>query len=114
MPCDAESHREGVREILVNNGWGERYIAGQLAGLDVLSVNLLPGTRGKVYVSESGDRLSGFVSVEFREWNRLGQLHGLAVNPDLKRQGIASALVRHAEGFVLEGRAGAGSTWTRR
>jgi ribosomal protein S18 acetylase RimI-like enzyme len=29
-------------------------------------------------------------------------LHGLAVDPDLKRRGIASALARHAEGFVRE------------
>jgi ribosomal protein S18 acetylase RimI-like enzyme len=48
------------------------------------------------------DRLSGFVSVEYREWNRLGQVHGLAVDPDLKWQGIASALVRRAEELVRE------------
>jgi ribosomal protein S18 acetylase RimI-like enzyme len=63
---------------------------------------VLPGIHGKVYVSELEGRLCGFVSVEFREWNRLGQLHGLAVNPSLKRQGIASALVRQAEAFVRE------------
>ena len=97
---DAARHRRGVREVLEKNGWDKRYIEGQLAGLDVLSSNPLPGTRGKVCVSEVKDCLSGFVSVEYREWNRLGQLQGLAVDPDLKRRGIASALVGRAEVFV--------------
>ena len=44
--------------------------------------------------------MSGFVCVEYREWNRLGQLHGLAVDPAFKRRGIASELVRRAEKFV--------------
>ena len=44
--------------------------------------------------------MGGFVCVEYREWNRLGQVQGLAVKPALKRQGIASALVHRVEGFV--------------
>lgn len=95
-------HREGIREILARNGWEGRYIAGQLDKLDVLSGDPKPGTRGRVYVTESDGILAGFVSIELREWNRLGQLHGLAVDPSLKRLGIASALVSHAEGFVRE------------
>src|SRR5215210_6684855 len=95
-------HRRGAREVLAKNGWEEHYIAGQLAGLDVLSGEPLPGRRGKVCVSEVEERLSGFVCVEFREWNRLGQLHGLAVDPALKRRGIASALVSRAEASVRE------------
>jgi ribosomal protein S18 acetylase RimI-like enzyme len=104
VPYDAMRHRSGVREVLAKNGWEARYIEGQLAGLDVLSDDPLPGTRGRVCVSEAEHRLSGFVCVEYRGWNRLGQLQGLAVDPALKRRGIASALVRRAEGFVrLEG-----------
>ena len=102
VPCDPERHRGGIREVLTRNGWEERYIVGQLAALDILSGDPLPGTHGKVYVAESENTLSGFVCVEFREWNRLGQLHGLAVDPDLKRWGIASALVGHAERFVRD------------
>jgi ribosomal protein S18 acetylase RimI-like enzyme len=93
-------HRRGVREVLAKNGWEDQYIAGQLAGLDVLSGDSLLGTRGKVCVSEVEDRLSGFVSVEYRKWNRLGQLQGLAVDPAFKRRGIASDLVHRAEEFV--------------
>jgi ribosomal protein S18 acetylase RimI-like enzyme len=100
VPYDAKRHRRGIREVLAKNGWEDHYIAGQLARLDLLSGDPLPGMRGKVCVSEVEDRLGGFVSVEYREWNRLGQLQGLAVNPDLKRRGIASALVHRAEEFV--------------
>ena len=97
---DAVRHRRGVREVLTKNGWEERYIAGQLAGLDVLLGDSLPGTRAKICVSETDDGLSGFVSVEYREWNHLGHLQELAVDPALKRRGIASALVHGAEEFV--------------
>jgi ribosomal protein S18 acetylase RimI-like enzyme len=100
VPYDAVRHRRGVREILAKNGWEERYIAGQLAGLDALSGDPLPGTRSKVCICEVEERLSGFVCVEYREWNRLGQIQGLAVEPALKRRGIASDLVHRAEEFV--------------
>ena len=100
MPYDAERHRGGVHGVLAKNHWEGRYIAGQLAGLRSLSSAPESGTRGKVYVHEAEGRVSGFVSVEFREWNSLGQLHGLAVDPSLKRRGIASVLVVRAEKFV--------------
>ena len=102
MPYDSMRHRRGVGEILAKNGWEKHYIAGQLAVLDVLSGDPLPGTRGKVCVCEAEDRLSGFVCVEYREWNRLGQVQGLAVDPSFKSRGIASELVRRAEEFVRE------------
>ena len=38
VPYDAERHRGGVREVLAKNGWEERYGAGQLDGLDFLSI----------------------------------------------------------------------------
>ena len=82
--------------------------------IDDLTTGGRPGILGAVFVALSEDsphpsleRVWGFVSVEFREWNRLGQLQGLAVAPDSKRRGIASALVRRAEEFVL-GQSGRG------
>jgi len=100
VPYEAMRHRRGVREVLAKNGWEEHYIAGQLAGLDAISGDPLPGTRREIYISEVEDRLSGFVCVEYRKWNRLGQVQGLAVDPAFKRQGIASALVHRGEEFV--------------
>ncbi len=74
---------------------------GPTASFDILSAETSPGTRGRVYVHEAEEEpVGGFASVEFRRWNRLGQVHGLAVDPRLKRQGIASALVARAEEFV--------------
>jgi ribosomal protein S18 acetylase RimI-like enzyme len=102
LPYNSEQQRAALRELLERNGWEERYIVGQLAGLDILSSGLVPGAHGQVYVSELDGRFCGFVSVEFRAWNRLGQLHGLAVEPNLKRRGIASALVRRAEDYVRQ------------
>lgn len=102
VPYEPGLNLEGIRKILARNGWEDRYIAGQLDKIDVLSGDPRPGTCGRVYVTESDGALAGFVSIELREWNRLGQLHGLAVDPNLNRRGIASALVSHAEGFVRE------------
>jgi ribosomal protein S18 acetylase RimI-like enzyme len=100
VPYDAMHHRRGVREVLAKNGWEEQYIAGQLAGLDALSSDPLPGTHAQVCVCVVDEHFSGFVCVEYRAWNRLGHLQGLAVDPAFKRQGIASNLVRRAEQFV--------------
>ena len=100
MPYDAGRHRGSVRDILAKNGWEERYVVGQLQALYVLSADASPGPHGRVYVHEAEDRVGGFVSAEFREWHRLGQLQGLAVDLGLKRRGIASALVGKAEGYV--------------
>ncbi len=109
---DPMRHRRGVREVLAKNGWEDHCIAGQLAGLDLLSGDPLPGRRGAIYISEAEESLSGFVCVEYREWNRLGQLQGLAVDPALKRRGIASASSTVAKSSC-EQRAVVGSTWTR-
>jgi len=100
VPYDAVRHRRAVRELLAKNAWQEHYIAGQLAALDALSGDPIPKTRTKVCVCEAQERLSGFVCVQYREWNRLGQLQGLAVEPALKRRGIASELVHRVEEFV--------------
>jgi ribosomal protein S18 acetylase RimI-like enzyme len=88
--------------MLKRNGWEAHYVSGQLAGIDVLAASTLPGIRGKVYVTPAENRLSEFILVELREWHRLGQFHGLTVEPNLKQQGIATALVRRAESFISE------------
>lgn len=44
----------------------------------------------------------GFIFVEYHAWNRLAQIQGLAVDPAFYRQGVASALVAHAEAFARQ------------
>ncbi len=106
-PYNAVRHRRGVGGILAKNGWEDRYMAGQLAELDALSNTPRPGTHGEVCVCRVQERLRGYVCVEYREWNRLGQVQGLAVDPAFRRRGIATALVHRAEGFV-RGKGGRG------
>ncbi len=54
LPYDPMRHRRGVREVLAKNGWEEHYIAGQLAGLDVLSADPLPGLAVSCDVTPEG------------------------------------------------------------
>ena len=70
LPYEAIRHRGGVRQILAKNAWLERYIAAQLAALDALKGDPLPGTRARVWVCEVQQRLRGLVCVEYRGWNR--------------------------------------------
>ena len=48
---------------------------------------------------------AGFLYVQYYAWNQLCQIHGLAVDPDFQRQGIAAALVSRAEEFARSKRA---------
>lgn len=38
--------------------------------------------------------------MQYYAWNHLCQIHGLAVDPEVQRQGIASVLVSQAERFA--------------
>ncbi len=87
-----------IQALLAAIGWEAQYIEGQTASLSALHGD--PNAR--VVVALAGAALAGFVSVAFAPWNRLGQVHGLAVAPVQQRRGIASALLGAAEAFVRE------------
>lgn len=53
-----------------------------------------------VYMAAISEVAVGFLYVQYYAWNQLCQIHGLAVDPDAQRQGIASALVARAENFA--------------
>ncbi|HEY6407222.1 MAG TPA: GNAT family N-acetyltransferase [Ktedonobacteraceae bacterium] len=95
----AKKHRKPIRQLLEKIGWAVRYVdAGDLA-LDTLDSQSL---NARIYVAEQEDHLLGWIAIEFREWNRLAQIQGLAVDPSLHRQGIATQLIRQAEKFAQE------------
>lgn len=92
-----------IGEVLAAAGWSPDQIEGQLEALRALSASQI----GFVAVAGDEGALSGFVSAQFYGWNRLVQIHGLAVAPDRRRQGVGSGLVDAAEAFA-RGRDGRG------
>jgi ribosomal protein S18 acetylase RimI-like enzyme len=92
-------HQPAIRQILERIGWAEQYIAAAERNAEAFSQNR--ETYG-VYIATVGDSVVGFVYVQFREWNRLAQIQGLAVDPSYQRKGIASELVKKAEEFALK------------
>lgn len=89
-------HAAGVRRILTELGWERRYVDGQLDAVARLSGS----PDGCVYVVPDGARVLGYVSAVYHAWNRLGQIHGLAVLPEARRRGVAGALVDAVEQFL--------------
>jgi ribosomal protein S18 acetylase RimI-like enzyme len=81
-------HKSGITRLLIDTGWESRYIDGQLDA--------------RVFTAFIQADLVGYASVEFYRWNRLGQLHGLVVDPHMRRRGIARALVDECEAFVRQ------------
>ena len=91
-------HGPGVQDVLESLGWERRYVDGQLAGV----ADLAASPDGCVYVALDDGRVSGYVAALFAEWNRLGQIHGLAVAPAARRRGVAGMLVGAVEDFLRE------------
>lgn len=90
-------YQPSVRRILAKIGWAEQYASAAEQNMQSLS-------RDKenygVYVAATGEIAAGFLYVQYYAWNQLCQIHGLAVDPDFQRQGIAAALVDRAEVFA--------------
>lgn len=91
-------HRELIARLLTKIGWEDRYIDGQLQAVEAFARD---DQNARVFVASEGEVFAGYVAVQFYEWNRLSQLHGLAVDPSMRHRGIASRLVEQAERFVI-------------
>lgn len=89
-------HASAIGALLAEHGWESRYVTGQLTAATGLSAD----PDGRVLVALTGDQVVGFAAVQVHQWNRLAQLHGLAVHPARLRRGIASRLVAEAERFA--------------
>ena len=90
-------YRSAVRMILTKIGWAEQYIASAEQNLQHFSQD---AENYGVYLAVIGEVAYGFLYVQYYAWNQLCQIQGLAVDPQVQRQGIASALVARAEDFA--------------
>ncbi len=95
----ASEYRQLIGALLAHIGWEERYITGQLDAVDSFAND---SEHCRVFVATLAGAFAGYVSVQFYSWNRLAQIHGLAVEPALQRKGIAAGLVQHAESFTYD------------
>ena len=83
-------YRPDVLNVLTSKiGLDQLVIRGQLGAIDAHADDV---ARDGVFVAATPDAFAGFVWVQFYDWNRLAQVHGLAVDPDLRRQKIAATL----------------------
>lgn len=90
-------YQSSIRRILEKIGWAEQYIFSAEQNMQDLSQE--KETHG-VYLAVLGNGAVGFLYVQYYAWNQLCQIHGLAVDPEVQRQGIASALVSRAKLFA--------------
>lgn len=90
-------YQPSIRRILAKIGWAEQYVSSAEQNMRNLSEDK---ENYGVYVAVTGDSAVGFLYVQYYAWNRLCQIHGLAVDPDFQRRGIAGALVDRAEQFA--------------
>ncbi len=85
--------RADICRILEHIGWAEPYILAFEQAAEQLSAN----QDAAVLMARRQTDLVGFIFVQYHTWNCLAQIQGLAVDPAFQRQGVASALVAHAE-----------------
>ena len=90
-------YQSSIRRILEKIGWAEQYISSAEQNAQNLSQD--KETYG-VYLAVLEKEAVGFVYVQYYAWNQLCQIQGLAVDPDVQRRGVASALVSRAEQFA--------------
>ena len=90
-------YQSSIRRILEKIGWAEQYISSAEQNMQALSQDK---EKYGVYVAVLGNGAVGFLYVQHYAWNQLCQIHGLAVDPEVQRQGIASVLVSRAEWFA--------------
>lgn len=88
-----------IATVLERTGWAEQFVRGQLSSIETFAANR---DYARVYVASTADHVVGFSTVLFELWNRLGQIHGLAVDPQWRRYGLAGRLILEAETFIQE------------
>ena len=91
-------YQSSISRILQKIGWAEQYILAAVQNAQDFSRDReIYG----VYLAILRNEAVGFLYVQYYAWNQLCQIQGLAVDPEVQRQGVASALVFRAEQFAL-------------
>lgn len=90
-------HQISIRRILEKIGWAEQYISSAEENANRFSNDK---ENCGVYIAVWGEAVVGFLYIQYYAWNQLCQIQGLAVDPEVQRQGVASALVARAEEFA--------------
>jgi ribosomal protein S18 acetylase RimI-like enzyme len=90
--------RAEVTALLRSHGWSHRQIMGQLEALDALAAS----EDGLALIATRVGAVAGFISLQVHGWNRLAQIHGLAVRHDQRRRGCATRLIEAAEVFARD------------
>lgn len=90
-------YQSSIRRILEKIGWAEQYISSAEQNMQNFSQEK---EHYGVYFAVLRNDVVGFLNVRYYAWNQLCQIQGLAVDPEIQRRGVASALVSRAEWFA--------------
>lgn len=86
-----------LRKLIKKMGWSTPQINGQIEKLK----ELLKTKNSIVFVCKDNNKAIGFIQSEIYHWNNLVQIHGLVVDPEYRRLGIAKKLIENTEKVVI-------------
>ena len=102
------SEQLALRTLISSVGWNDAQADGQIqsimrflqdpSALVLFARDSAPSSGAP----ENSSRIAAFITCQFYSWNRLGQIHGLVVDPAYRRQNLATRLVERAEQFLRE------------
>lgn len=92
----SQADQQQLSDLLHSVGWSEAQIKGQVDSI----VSFLADVDSAVFISKDGEKITGYATCQLYRWNRLGQVHGLVVDPADRRQGIAAHLIAECEVFL--------------
>lgn len=89
-------NQAAFQQIFDKIGWSQPQIEGQISKMK----KLVEDSASCVFIALESDQVVGYVSAEFYPWNRLSQIHGLAVDPNHRKKGFATKLLSETENFM--------------
>lgn len=97
----SEADRQALGNLIRSVGWSDAQADGQVQSI----AHFLQDPNAVVYFARDAVRIAAFLTCQFYAWNRLGQIHGLVVDPVYRRLHLATRLVERGEQFLREKRA---------